>query len=1161
MTSGRGQQAADLDAKLKSFLDLNPSRVSSDGTSVECEIRFGTRGVRAISRNDFNNVARKLLENGFVSDNRAGADLLRISSEYTDPRSARTKISNIRTEVRSLAGIQAYCKTNSLSGLAERMYGFTQKQTAQNSRGELMLPFNNDDFNFRVSTQTERVLSRTDRAVKELVQDWPNLKKQFRSLNRVTFTHGSYPVQVDLSMSRSNFRQAGKQGLEYTIESSRVFEGEPTFEVEIEFDNRKLGPGTPWTSENHREFATMTRVLIKLILAGLQETNYPIGYPVQDAVLAAYASLIAGGGEAVASRVTPKNFIGPSSVTLQMKNIAPLNADSLVPNIRNSYTVTDKADGTRKLLFVDSDGRIYLIDTTMRVQFTGALTRNEKLFKTLLDGEHILHNKRGDFINLFAAFDIYFLSGKDVRAEKFCPEDPEAAKTSYRFPMLVEVVKHLKAECVDPKLSSPIRVSNKKFYQGTDVQSIFVGCQTILATSRDGGFEYETDGLIFTPSFMGVGGGPDKKVGPLAKATWDYSFKWKPPQFNTIDFLVTTKKSTGGDDVVSNIYQEGTDAGSVQRLTQYKTLVLRCGFDERKHGFLNPCQSIIDDQLPDKDPSSSRDSYAPMPFYPTNPYDTNANICNLVVQRDGGGNLTMMTEEGDVFEDNTIVEFKYDPTKPEFWRWTPIRVRTDKTAELRQGHKNYGNAYHVANSNWHSIHNPITEGMLSTGNGVGDELADDDVYYSSSGPRSTSSTRAMRDFHNLFVKKILILSSTQPGDTLIDLAVGKGGDWPKWIKANLAFVFGLDISRDNIENRLDGACARFLSYRRQFRTVPAALFVQANSSVNVRSGAAAFTEKGKQITQAVFGNGPRDAGVLGQGVYKQYGKGRDGFSVSSCQFALHYFFESETTLHNFLRNLSECTAVGGYFIGTCYDGTKIFNQLAGKEVGESLTVMDKGRKIWEVTKEYSQTSFLTNRSSVGYPINVYQDSINKTFREWLVNFDYLKQVMENYGFVLAPEAEIGRFGLRSPAGMFSELFHLLESKAKTLKSGDKEYGNATKMSDDERSISFNNRYFIFKKVRDVDAQSLTNAALDISSSESTELAELAEQASDAVAAEKVKLVRKKPRGPPPVLRVKEEATGPPPPTTKRKVKRGAPKPLVLTENQKAAIASLKDAEQ
>jgi len=397
--------------------------------------------------------------------------------------------------------------------------------------------------------------------------------------------------------------------------------------------------------------------------------------------------------------------------------------------------------------------------------------------------------------------------------------------------------------------------------------------------------------------------------------------------------LVTTKKSTGGDDVVSNVFQEGTDAGSVQRLTQYKTIVLRCGFDERRHGFLNPCQSVIDGDIPSRGDQGTKDSYAPMPFYPTNPYDSNANICNIVVQRDGGGNLTMMTEDGEVFEDNTIVEFKYDLTKPEFWRWIPIRVRTDKTAELRQGHKNFGNAYHVANSNWHSIHNPITETMLSTGNGIGDELADDDVYYNSAGPRSQSFTRALRDFHNLFVKKLLILSVSQPGDTLIDLAVGKGGDWPKWIQAKLSFVFGVDISKDNIENRLDGACARFLSYSRQFRTLPAALFIQANSSVNIRSGEAAFTEKGKQITQAVFGSGPKDAAVLGNGVFKQYGKGRDGFSVSSCQFAIHYFFESETTLHNFLRNLSECTAVNGYFIGTCYDGRKIFNQLTDKPVG------------------------------------------------------------------------------------------------------------------------------------------------------------------------------------------------------------------------------------
>ena len=59
-----------------------------------------------------------------------------------------------------------------------------------------------------------------------------------------------------------------------------------------------------------------------------------------------------------------------------------------------------------------------------------------------------------------------------------------------------------------------------------------------------------------------------------------------------------------------------------------------------------------------------------------------------------------------------IVEFRYDRTRDDFWRWIPIRVRYDKTAEYRQGIKNYGNAFHVAQSIWQSIHDPITSEML-----------------------------------------------------------------------------------------------------------------------------------------------------------------------------------------------------------------------------------------------------------------------------------------------------------------------------------------------------------------------------------------------------------------------------------------------------------------
>ena len=162
--------------------------------------------------------------------------------------------------------------------------------------------------------------------------------------------------------------------------------------------------------------------------------------------------------------------------------------------------------------------------------------------------------------------------------------------------------------------------------------------------------------------------------------------------------------------------------------------------------------------------------------------------------------------------------------------------------------------------------------------------------------------------------------------------------------------------------------------------------------------------------------------------------------------------------------------------------------------------------------------------------------------------------MENYGFVLAPESDLNKLGLGRPTGMFGDLFQVLETRAKSQSAS--EYGSALKMTQDEKTISFNNRYFVFKKVRNVDAQSLTNAALDISATESGELAELANQASAAVAAEKQKLAPKKSRGPPPVLRIRDEAVVQP-----KKTKRGPPKKLVLTDNQKAAIESIKATKQ
>ena len=80
----------------------------------------------------------------------------------------------------------------------------------------------------------------------------------------------------------------------------------------------------------------------------------------------------------------------------------------IIPNINNKYSVTEKADGLRKLLFVSKIGKIYLLDTNMNVQFTGMVTKHRNMYNSIIDGEHVLYNKAGLFINLYLAFDIYY---------------------------------------------------------------------------------------------------------------------------------------------------------------------------------------------------------------------------------------------------------------------------------------------------------------------------------------------------------------------------------------------------------------------------------------------------------------------------------------------------------------------------------------------------------------------------------------------------------------------------------------------------------------------------------------------------------------------------------------------------------------------------------
>ena len=1116
--------------RLTQYLGSGTPNYRTDKKQNEFEIRFGTNTMsgRPLSKIDYDNVVKQLLKAGFTTDLPNGHHYLRIN--YQDSLTDQRKMSNVRAEIVGTDMIQEYCQSNSIQSLLDKPWNnynkiqFTKKSSTQDAEGQFQRPIDLFDMNFRVSHQLEQTFHAGTLFIKQVVQTWADRKKTFRLMNRVRFSHPDLPIFADLSIIRSSkkFASQGRRPSSvpvptYTLQESGVMEAPETYEIELEIDNSRVGTGKKYQTPD--QVMDVLRSCIRIVLCGIQQCFYPISFTERDQVLNEYMQLIRGEKDYEYKKVNFTNrgeftrnfvFIGPGSITLQRDNVLPKKEGSSIANVLENYTVTEKADGERKLMFISDDGRIYLIDNRFNVQFTGMKTSEKTVFKSLLDGELITSDKEGNPLNLYAAFDLYYVNGKNVRDRSFLKEETEKTdrkeeqteekQVLYRLPLLNQLVDVLKPSSIvgekpikewkqikdknenpawfnaksgeilrtKPKIeySCKLVVQCKRFEQVSSIKSIFECCSKILKDVTDGLFAYHTDGLIFTPSNTGVGGYRQGEAGPLSNATWEYSLKWKPAEQNTVDFLVTVKTDSSGKEDVTHIYKEGINTTGTSAIEQYKTLELMCGFNEKNDGFMNPYQDMLDDVLLVKQDDGK---YRPELFRPTDPYDVNAYLTKVKLQEDG----TMVSEEGEYFDNLTIVEFKYDITRPPMERWVPLRVRADKTQQLRNGDKQFGNAYRVANSNWRSIHYPVTEEMISTGEGIPD-LTEEGVYYKGN---QENNTQGLRDFHNLFIKKALIMGVSRRGDTLIDYAVGMGGDLPKWTAARLGFVFGIDVSYPNIHNNNRGACARYLTMRRDNKAVPGCLFSVGNSALNIR-GLDAFpgdkNSTDKRVANAIFGKGPKDATILGKGVVSHYGECEGGFQISSCQFALHYFFETKVAFHGFLRNLAECTRDQGYFIGTCYDGKTLFKMLSRKKQGDNVVFTTRDRankkaKICEIVKKYADTGFPDDDTSLGYPVDVYQESIGQFAREYLVNFAFFVEMMDNYGFRLVGKDEAQQMGLPNSTGLFSELYDSMKNEIRRRPDLEVDYKDAPFMTAAEQSVSFLNRYFVFRKVMSVDA--------------------------------------------------------------------------------------------
>jgi len=738
-------------------------------------------------------------------------------------------------------------------------------------------------------------------------------------------------------------------------------------------------------------------------------------------------------------------FLAPKPVTLERFHlIDPIASYGLV-SILQGYAVSEKADGERMLLYIDHEGLAYFIDNGLQVRSSGWKVSNNRLYKTLLDGEYVAYDKlhAGNERDLFAVFDIYYKDGKSVM---HLPLMGRGKETRYE---LLKTVVDSEAWGVVPPLNTPHVNIRSKIHIMANGKDMFDACSSILKDSAN--LPYNIDGLIFTPVELPVFGYyPNRPVKLSRSVRWDRVLKWKPAELNTIDFLVKRV-----DDVV-------------QRDGKFGALQLFTGYNAFQWEPISPIQGLrlrYDKEYNERhraEPDYRARLFRPIPI-------AEYGIDTALIQIDKSG--AILTSEGEMIEDEMVIEFSYDlKSDAEVGlRWKPLRVREDKTRLFRRARDISGaaNDFSVAINIWRSMHAPVTIDMLagttivpaSEAPSLLEErvLGSEEVYYARLVPREHSYSYHMLNFHNIGIKKALY-DRAKAGGQLLELACGKAGDLGRWREVGFSFVLGVDLVRNNIDAPADGAYARLTRFKRALtittngeeRTIyPNNVFVVGDISKPIETGEAAVDEESRHILRTVYGNSRRKLPPADMYLRHIIGRAAHRFEMVSCQFAVHYMWRDEATLRGFLRNVSSNLKKGGLFISTTMDGTEVHKMIHDKDVSEGVK---DGNVVWAIRKQYDT---YVDGDRFGKQVDIYLEMTHKVIPEYLVHYETFIEVASTMGLRLK-ESELFRKTFETLSDKISE-----DPKKRSRLDED-----ILALREDavQTKFSFINRWYVFEKI-------------------------------------------------------------------------------------------------
>jgi len=763
----------------------------------------------------------------------------------------------------------------------------------------------------------------------QIRKDWegdPNdPKSHVRLIHRRSFKTLSELFRIDFSMIKS-------RGVNVKQSLKMMLKQQPKYELEIEFVDH----------ETKMEPVAVVEEFQKLILTILQsfyQTSFVL--PVSD--IQRYSQEFKNSGN---------KFYNP--VTMMRRHLS-----SEIPhNISKGYTVTVKADGERAGLYVSRDRKLLKV-TNRGVTWTGITALNDSHIGDFVDGEYILDK------NLFCIFDIYRFRNRDVKSLPLMKTDEDMTLNS-RLGVARAFIEDLKTNFTTAYSLIPLRVETKQFMAG-DGPTMEEAIRTVMNTE----YEFERDGLIFTPRDTGVAPTEDTRGD-----TWTRVYKWKPVDQNSIDFLVTIDEKEGFDPVLNVPAKQGQ---------------LYVSRTPRDDNIIYPRETMTGEYTEPPLPESLQkvaemNTRIPSVFQPSTPRDPEAYKITIPLNDKG----MLVDKMGEKVESNTIIECAYDT---ETNRWSVLRTRYDKTHQYRVLHQpQYGNDIATADSIWTSMHVPITDEMImSFTTAIIDSGLEDD-YYRDDLKRNTRVFADVYTFHNR-VKEELYRNALEKNQSLLELAMGRAGDLQKWKKAHCSKVVGIDVSLANITAAVQGAAIRYINDKKKnpHTYLPPSLFLEGDIKHFP------LLEQEDKYMPILLGT------EAGHTEYLEKFHGLQEFDAASCQFAIHYACENEETFRAFVKNIHKyCKDV---FFGTCLDGQAVYSLLMGKK---THLFGNEKQLAGEFTKLYEDRESWTEEFGLG--IKVFLESFEKPAVEYLVPFGKVVEIFGEYGFSL------------QESNMFSELY-------------------------------------------------------------------------------------------------------------------------------------------